>query len=107
MRAVEWWRPPRMAPRPLERSRSIQREGLGQVRWDAMYTIYQVETMMHSVVKERLEHAELHRRYSSALRRSRARSTLRRAIQEGLRCGIEPHEVEREFTMTLQQIADR
>jgi len=72
-----------------------------------MFTIYQAEAMMHSVFEERLRCAELRRMRNSALRRSRVRSTLRRAIKEGLRYGIEPQEVEREFTTTLQQVANR
>jgi uncharacterized protein YjiS (DUF1127 family) len=72
-----------------------------------MYTLYQVEVMMRSAFEERLRYAELRRTYNSALRRSRVRSTLRRAINEGLRYGIEPYEVEREFTTTLQQVTGR
>ena len=102
-----WWRPPRAAPWSLREDRSIQREGLGKARWDAMFTIYQTEAMMHSVFEERLRSAELRRMGNSALRRSRVRSTLRRAIEEGLRYGIGPQEVEHEFTTTLQQVANR
>jgi hypothetical protein len=72
-----------------------------------MYTLYQMEVMMHQVSEERLRRARLHRMYSSMLHRSRIRSSLRRAIKEGLRYGIEPHEVEREFTTTLQQVTNR
>ena len=72
-----------------------------------MFTIYQAEAMMQHVFKERLRCAELRRMHNSALRRSRVRSTLRRAIEEGLRYGIEPHEVEHEFTATLQQVTSR
>jgi hypothetical protein len=72
-----------------------------------MYTLYQVEAMMQRTFEERLRCAELRRTRSLVLRRSRIRSSLRRAIEEGLRYGIEPHEVEREFTMTLQQVTNR
>jgi hypothetical protein len=72
-----------------------------------MYTIYQAEALMQLAYEERLRHAELLRMRNLALRRSRARSTLRHAIEEGLRYGIEPQEVEREFTTTLQQAANR
>lgn len=72
-----------------------------------MFTIFQAEAMMHSVFEERLRYAELRRMRNLALRRSRVRSTLRRAIEEGLRYGIEPQEVEHEFTTTLQQVANR
>ena len=72
-----------------------------------MYTIYQAQAMMQHVFEERLRYAELRRMHNSALRRSRVRSTLRRAIEEGLRNGIEPHEVEHEFTATLQQVTSR
>ena len=107
MRSVGWWRPPCAAPWSLREDTSIQREGFGKARWDAMFTIYQAEAMMHSVFEERLRYAELRRTHNSALRRSRVRSTLRRAIAKGLRYGIEPQEVEREFTTTLQQLANR
>ena len=72
-----------------------------------MFTIYQGMAMMHSVFEERLRYAEVRRTHNSALRRSRVRSTLRRAIEEGLRYGIEPQEVEREFATTLQQVANQ
>jgi len=72
-----------------------------------MHTIYHAEAMMRRVYEERLGYAELRRIRNLALRRSRVRSTLRRAIEEGLRYGIEPHEVEREFTTTLQQVTNR
>lgn len=72
-----------------------------------MYTIYQAEAMMQRAYEERLRYAELRRMRRFALRRSRMRSTLRRAIEEGLRYGIEPHEVEREFNTTLQQVTSR
>lgn len=72
-----------------------------------MFTIYQAEAMMRCVFEERLRYAELRRTRNLALRRSRVRTTLRRAIEEGLRYGIEPQEVEREFTTTLQQVANR
>jgi hypothetical protein len=72
-----------------------------------MYAIYQAEALMQLVYEERLGYAERRRMHNSVLRRSRVRSTLRRAIEEGLRYGIEPHEVEREFTTTLQQVANR
>ncbi len=72
-----------------------------------MNTIYQAEVMMRRAYEERLQYAELRRMRSFALRRSRIRSTLRRAIEEGLRYGIEPHEVEREFSKTLQQVTSR
>ena len=74
---------------------------------DAMYTIYQAKAMMQCAYEERLRYAELRRMRSAALRRSRMRGTLRRAIEEGLRYGIEPHEVEREFSVTLQQVTSR
>ncbi len=72
-----------------------------------MYSIYQVELMARRVHEERLRYSELCRMRRFALRRSRMRSTLRRAIEEGLRYGIEPHEVEREFNTTLQQVTSR
>ena len=72
-----------------------------------MFTVYQTEAMMLQVFEERLRHAELRRTRDTALHRSRVRSTFRRTIEEGLRHGIEPHEVEREFTTTLQQVTSR
>ena len=72
-----------------------------------MFMMHQAEEMMRTVYTERLRHAELCRTCKSALRRSRVRSTLRRAIEEGLRYGIEPNEVEFEFTTTLQQVTSR
>jgi len=81
--------------------------GLRGARRTAMHTIYHAEAMMRRVYEERLGYAELRRIRNLALRRSRVRSTLRRAIEEGLRYGIEPHEVEREFTTTLQQVTNR
>jgi hypothetical protein len=84
----------------VTRRRQIEStRGLRGVRRTAMHTIYHAE--------ERLGYAELRRIRNLALRRSRVRSTMRRAIEEGLRYGIEPHEVEREFTMTLQQVTNR
>jgi len=73
----------------------------------AMYTMYQTEVVMQRVYEERLRYAELRRMRRSALRRSRIRNTLRRAIEEGLRYGIEPQEVEHEFSTTLQQVTSR
>jgi hypothetical protein len=73
----------------------------------AMYTTFQTEAMMQRVYEDRLRYAELQRMRRSALRRSRIRNTLRRAIEEGLRYGIEPQEVEHEFSTTLQQITSR
>ena len=72
-----------------------------------MYTMHEVEVMARRVHEERLRYSELCRKRNLALRRSRVRSTLRRAIEDGLRYGIEPHEVEREFTTTLQQVTNR
>ncbi len=72
-----------------------------------MYTIYHAEAMMRRVYEERLRYAELRRQSNSALRRSRVRSTMRRAIETGLRYGIDPREVEREFRTTLQQVTNR
>jgi hypothetical protein len=73
----------------------------------AMYTTFQTEAMMRRVYEDRLRYAELQRMRRSTLRRSRIRNTLRRAIEEGLRYGIEPQEVEHEFSTTLQQITSR
>ncbi len=72
-----------------------------------MITIYQAEVMVRQVFEERLRNAELWRMCSSALRRTRVRSSLRRAIEEGLRCGIDPTEVKREFNTTLHQVTNR
>ena len=72
-----------------------------------MYTIYQAKAMMQQAYEDHLTHAELRRMRSAALHQSRIRGTLRRAIEEGLRYGIEPHEVEREFSMTLEQVTSR
>ena len=72
-----------------------------------MYTIYQTQGMMRRVFEEHLRYSELRRVRRTALRRSRVRSTLRRAIEAGLRYGIDPHEVEREFDMTLRQVTSR
>ena len=72
-----------------------------------MYTHYQIEDMMQRAYEERLACAELRRTRRAAFRRSRVRSTLRRAIEEGLRYGIDPHEVEREFVTTLHQVTNR
>jgi len=73
----------------------------------AMYTMYQTEAMMQCAYEERLRYAELQRMLRSVLRRSRIRGALRRAIEEGLRSGIEPQEVEHEFSTTLQQVTSR
>ena len=72
-----------------------------------MYSIYQAQGMMQHVYEERLRCAELHRMCSSAMCRSRIRNTLRRAIHAGLRYGIDPREVEREFSTTLRQVTSR
>jgi len=72
-----------------------------------MYSMYQVELMARRVHEERLRYSELRRTRDLALRRSRMRNTLRRAIEDGLRYGIEPHEVEREFATTLEQMTSR
>lgn len=72
-----------------------------------MYTIYQIERLMQAEHQERLREAAWYRTCCQALHRSRVRSTLRRAIRDGLRYGIDPNEVEREFAMTLHQITNR
>jgi len=72
-----------------------------------MYTYYQIEAMMRLAYAERLKHAELRRTRRLALRRSRVRMTLRRAIEAGLRYGIDPREVEHEFVTTLHQVTSR
>jgi len=72
-----------------------------------MYTMYQLEVMARRVHEENLRYSELRRTRDLALRRSRVRNTLRRAIEAGLRNGIEPHEVEREFATTLEQVTSR
>jgi len=72
-----------------------------------MYTIYQTETMMRRLYEERLRYGELCRIREAALQRSRMRSALRRVIQAGLRYGIDPHEVEREFRTTLHDATSR
>jgi len=72
-----------------------------------MHSIYETQLLMEQGIAERLRRSRHRREVNSALRRSRVRSTLRRAIEDGLRCGIEPHEVEREFTTTLQQVTSR
>ena len=74
--------------------------------WYAVFTPYQAELMANQAWTERLERAERARDAAIALRRARVRSTLRRAIEAGLRYGIEAHEVEREFAVTLRRHAD-
>ncbi len=71
-----------------------------------MFTAIHAEAM-HQVFEERLKTSEYCRMRRIALRRSRARSTLRRAIEEVLRHGVEPHEVEHEFTFTLREVTSR
>jgi len=81
--------------------------GSGKSEVGAMYTIYQIERLMQANHQARLREAAWHRTRRQALHRSRIRNTLRRAIRDGVRYGIEPNEVEREFTMTLHQVTHR
>ncbi len=72
-----------------------------------MYTIYLAKEMMRRTHEERLRYAALRRTRNLALRRSRVRTSMRRVIEEGIRYGIEPRDVEREFAETLQQVTSR
>jgi len=72
-----------------------------------MFTTDHAETIMRQTYEERLRSAELCRIRNTARRRSRVRSTLQRAIEQGLRHGIQPHEVEHEFTLTLRRVTSR
>ena len=76
-------------------------------RLGAMQTTYELETLMRQRFEEHIHRAALCRTCHSVVRRSRVRSALRRAIQESLRHGIEPHEVAREFKIALRQGASR
>ncbi len=72
-----------------------------------MDSVYQQQELMRQSFEQRLEQSARRRLRNTAERRSRVRNTLQRAIEAGLRYGIAPIEVEREFANTLQRVTGR